>query len=425
MRYEKEEENLFNNIDIELDEGEGLFIHGPTGSGKTSLLKILSGIIPHVQSAIFDGKIFWNGDEITFNQYKRAVSMCFQKPEDQFIFNKTNKELYYNASDRMDNRVDELVEHFGIRDLLKKSVKDLSSGQRKIISLIVAFSANSQVLLLDEPTAHLDEDYRKMVWNYLEENHSDKIIAIGGHDEESKKYCNKFLQYDHDSRNWKKLDSRENFKGKNIEINGELLSGRGPKEKLIDIEDVSYRYPDDTLAIQNLSLGIRKGDIIGIFGGNGSGKTTLVDLIGGRKNPSRGTVERYKDYEISLVMQESEKQLFTDTVEKELKFGVDEKRYNEEVIENLLKKSGLYKRKDFHPYFLSRGEKQILLILSSILHRPDILILDEPFTGLNNKMIERTVGILDEFYQKYGFSIVFTSQEDNTLKNVVRKSVYI
>ena len=166
---------------------------------------------------------------------------------------------------------------------------------------------------------------------------------------------------------------------------------------IIELQNISFEF-SNTFQITNISAKIRKGEILAITGENGSGKTTLLKLIIGLLKPKTGEIYlnekilnslswEEKTRNIGVVFQDSDKQFFEDNtlneillVSKNLSKEISKTELDKSILE-----SGLSNLVNFNPFSLSHGEKKRLAFLSAIQHNPEILILDEITSGLDNK----------------------------------------
>jgi energy-coupling factor transporter ATP-binding protein EcfA2 len=425
VSYDPSSLGEIKNININLKKGDILGIAGKTGCGKTTVLKIISGIIPYLKNVEISSSIEIDGKMQSEDLIKK-ISFSFQDPEEQFLFNILEKEVFFGLKDTEKKYAKRLIHNFSMENLLKKSVKDLSTGQRKILSLIMALSKNKKIKIFDEPTANLDEENIKKFFTELQKIKKDCIIVISSHDLDTLKKCNKFLIFNENKKEWKTTSKQKDveevlkrsFK-ESIKTNSDI------KNNLISISNIDFEFQDGTKALSNFSLEINRGDIIGITGKNGSGKTTLINLILNKYKPTNGNIIFSNKYHIACIMQEPQKQLFTESVLKEL--IVPDKKDKEKIsmAHSILRKFKLENKKDSHPLFLSRGEKQLVLLSAVLLSKPDIILFDEPFTGLDNKSIEMTIKLLKTFYYDYFPIIIITDQNDKLLKRVINKQIIL
>lgn len=184
---------------------------------------------------------------------------------------------------------------------------------------------------------------------------------------------------------------------------------------VIDVEDIHFAYPESKEILKGISLSVKQGDFISLVGQNGSGKTTLAKHFNGLLRPNKGKVfilgEDTKNSSIAELsrnvghlFQNPENQIFEETVFTEIAFGPRNLNLPEEEIEarvdKVLKTTRLSRYRDAHPLSLSGGEKQRLALASVVVMEPQILVLDEPTTGLDLLSINGILEIVKELHKK-------------------------
>ncbi len=400
-----EKELLMENFSLKLKKGDLLVLIGSTGCGKTTLLKAISGLIPEIQESIFSGKITY-GKEEDLNNLRKHISFAFQEPENQFILSTLEHELFFSISRNKQFLADNLLKYFHVENLKSKSLKDLSTGQRKILSIISVLAQDKDIILLDEPTSNLDNEHRKRLVSHLKLISPNKIIVLCTHDDKLFRIGNKIISYNNGK--WIKGNIPEKIK---------LVKFKEKKSRndLIRFRNVHKTYSDRTIALKDINFNIKKGQIFGIFGPNGSGKTTLLNIITNNIKKSKGNINlNFKS--CAMIMQEPEKQLFANSVLEELNF---ESNFTKKELLRVLTRINLEHKKEEHPFFLSRGQKQLLLIASTLMKKPELLIIDEPFAGLDSQSIKNIMIFIKEYYETENTTIIFSDQEDYILKDVV------
>jgi cobalt/nickel transport system ATP-binding protein len=184
-------------------------------------------------------------------------------------------------------------------------------------------------------------------------------------------------------------------------------------EIIIDLKGVSFLYHGNQSqrpVLDNLSLQISRGDRVGLIGPNGSGKTTLFHLLMGLLRPTQGEIvvfgkkrQEEKDFrevreKIGLLFQDSDDQLFCPTVAEDVAFGpLNLGRSQQEALEitrQVLARLGLEEFENRLTYKLSGGEKRLISLATVLAMQPEVLVLDEPTTGLDEDTVERLVQIL-------------------------------
>ena len=184
-------------------------------------------------------------------------------------------------------------------------------------------------------------------------------------------------------------------------------------EVIIDLKGVSFGYRGNQSqrpVLDNLSLQVNRGDRVGLIGPNGSGKTTLFHLLMGLLRPTQGDIvvfgkkrQEEKDFrevreKIGLLFQDSDDQLFCPTVAEDVAFGpLNLGRSQEEALKitrQVLARLGLEEFENRLTYKLSGGEKRLISLATVLAMQPEVLVLDEPTTGLDEDTVERLVQIL-------------------------------
>ena len=184
-------------------------------------------------------------------------------------------------------------------------------------------------------------------------------------------------------------------------------------EPILQLENVSYAYPDGPLAVNNLSVSIQKGERIAVLGRNGAGKSTFFLPCNGILEPDHGKVycdgkavsRKKKDLlelhrRVGIVFQEAENQILAVTVEGEVSFGpinlglpMDAVQRRTEAASEAM---GLEEYADRSPQYLSGGEKKRVTIADILAMVPDVILLDEPTASLDPENAARLEQILDE-----------------------------
>lgn len=180
----------------------------------------------------------------------------------------------------------------------------------------------------------------------------------------------------------------------------------------LEVRNLSFSYPDGNEAIKDISFTIHHGESVGIVGANGSGKSTLLLLIMGVLFPDKGEV-KVGDVSITkktlamirqrlgMVFQDSDDQLFMNTVFEDVAFGPRNYKLDENEVkirvDEALEVVGISHLKDRAPFKLSGGEKRAAAIASVLSMKPDLLIMDEPTSGLDPKSRRRLINMLKGF----------------------------
>lgn len=177
---------------------------------------------------------------------------------------------------------------------------------------------------------------------------------------------------------------------------------------MIKLKDLSFSYPDG-IVLENVNMEIHKGDSIALLGSNGSGKSTLVKLILGLMEPSQGAITR-QYHTIAYVPQQGlEDVLFPVSVNELLKFRLAKSKGSQQRIHDALKRVGMQDHGKKLIKQLSGGQRQRVLIARELLVQPDILILDEPTTGLDQESITKLYALLKGLNENENMTIILVT----------------
>lgn len=195
--------------------------------------------------------------------------------------------------------------------------------------------------------------------------------------------------------------------------------------KIIEIDNLKYTYTDGTVALKNLSIDIQQGKRVAILGANGSGKSTLLQHFNGLIIPQEGSirikginVEKNNVQEIrkivGLVFDNPDDQLFSTTVYDDIAFGPRNLKYNEVKVEEVVKKAmeltNINELKDKQPFNISLGQKKKVAIAGVLAMDAEVLVFDEPFSGLDPQSLEQFLSIISTLHEM-GRTIIITTHD--------------
>jgi energy-coupling factor transport system ATP-binding protein len=212
-----------------------------------------------------------------------------------------------------------------------------------------------------------------------------------------------------------------------------------PVAPVIEVQDLRFSYPDGTEAICGVNLNIHTGDFVGIIGQNGSGKTTLVKHFNGLLKPTSGQVLidgvdtqdvtiAQLSQDIGYVFQNPDHMICCDTVEKEVAFGNKNVKMPEDEIAQRSQKAmealGLVERKNEHPLFLSKGERQRVAVASILAMQPKVFIIDEPTTGQDHRQSRQMMEMVKQFHAE-GHTVVVISHDMRLIAEYCKRVVVL
>ena len=417
--YEQADTPSLKNINLSVKTGECVLLCGKSGCGKTTLIRLLCGMLPDFYNGAFTGSVSVKGiDPVTAPMYEiaKTVGTVFQNPRTQFYTVNTTSEIAFGCENfgmepkLIRDRVYETADALHINSLLDRNIFQLSGGEKQKIAFASIYAVNPDIYVLDEPSSNLDNhainELRSML-QFLKAH--GKTIVIAEHRIRYLKELADRAVYMKEGQiekeyTMQELDSMSIAERMETGIRPVSLGGFSSiiKEQSessgdiggnasIQMKDVCFSYTkykgQPSLTIPEACF--PAGTVIAVTGNNGAGKSTLVSVVGGLLKNKKGTVKLNGNIQSAkerlfvsyMVMQEVNHQLFTDSVKEEIVLGV--KNPDEGALNAVLTKMDIERLKDRHPMTLSGGQKQRVAIAAAVFCKKKILIFDEPTSGLD------------------------------------------
>lgn len=460
--YEEAGRPSIREVNARADRGTLLVVTGKSGCGKTTLSRIINGLVPELYEGRLEGHCLLEGEETTsqpIHLLSRRVGSVFQNPKTQFFTTDVRSELAFPLEnmgvDRegIRERLDQVSELFGIGHLLDRSMFALSGGEKQTVAIASSCMADPDLLLLDEPSSNLDaeaiEALRAILGKlkrlgmtmvviehrlyYLDGLADDFLILQAGRvvDHLTPSAMRNLDKEHREGMGVRALRLDEGPKTATPKEEGGpgLDASRSGQEALLRIRNLTYSYrkgEEKALQVDDLTLSSR--DITGVIGHNGAGKSTFANLLTGLLKPdhdqARFTLdgkpqtakERLADS--YMVFQDVNYQLFCETVGKEILLGARRKDLFDEVasrldLEHLLKR---------HPNTLSGGEKQRVAIAAAILSGKRLVVLDEPTSGLDLLHMNQVTEMI-RYMRSLGVMVVVISHDQEFLEQTCQRFI--
>jgi ABC transport system ATP-binding/permease protein len=452
------EKKLLDNISFYLNTGDKIGVLGINGTGKSTFLKILSSVIDPDSGTLTKSKgltISYLPQNPDFNDDLTIIEQVFKD------FSHKDKELkVYEAKS--------ILNKLGINDFDKK-ISTLSGGEKKRVSIATALIKPSDVLILDEPTNHIDSEMVNWLESYLKKYNgaiimithdryfldriSNKIIEIDngslysynanyskflelkqereamdlGTERKNKSLFRKELEWmqrgprARGTKSKSRIEKFESLKSRSIPVQGEKLeldsmSSRLGK-KTIELKNISKKINDKNL-ITDFNHIILKNSRIGIIGPNGCGKSTLLKIINQILTPDSGELVVGETVNIGYFSQEC------DEMDENMRVIDYIKNVSNAIVtpEKTLTASQMLEKFLFPPDLqwniikkLSGGEKKRLFLLKILMGTPNILLLDEP----TNDLDIQTLTILEDYLETFQGAVIAVSHDRYFLDKVV------
>lgn len=351
--YPSRSEPTLKGINAQIERGEFILLTGPTGCGKSTLLRILNGLIPHASSGVLAGNVTVNGINLanqSLSETCQHVGLLFQNPDDQCFCATVEDEVAFGLENlgvpplQIDVQIDAALSQVKLSGFRERPVSTLSGGEKQRVALACLCAMQPRVLLLDEPTSHLDPKGTLGILEVIRQlNSEDEItVVIATHRvAEIAPLCNRVWLMNRgelilDSRIEQAFSNLTSYRNLGVEVpdlaeaseqlglpdrpltidkatqvflstnrfpskfastpdpsdlTGRDRSYESPCTPLVSVENLTFQYPRAaTPALNDISFDISEGEVIAIMGENGSGKTTLLLSILGLLRPTTGRI---------------------------------------------------------------------------------------------------------------------------------------
>lgn len=478
LLYPQSATTVIDDLSFEIEEGELVLVMGHTGSGKSSLLRLINGLVPHHTGGILAGEITVDGIStrtVRPGALSGIVGIVGQNPINSFVADTVEEEIAFGMEslnfdgELMRKRVEEALDQVGLAQLRNRNIATLSGGEQQRVAIAAALVMHPKVLILDEPTSALDPIAAEEILSLLQRlvhdlsvtviiaehrlerviGYVDRILLIEGGGESSLGLPQEILSRSNLVPPLVKLARSLNLGEIGIntrevrratsELRQQLPDFHraeiAPGAIVISVSDVSHSYDADP-ALQQLDLNLHAGEITALMGRNGAGKSTLIKAITGLIAPKIGTVKlngvaireidsRERSHRIGYIPQEPGDILYLTSVREECSRSDRDKNLSPgqtlQYLLDLLPTISV----DAHPRDLSEGERLTLVLAIVLVSKPELIILDEPTRGLDYEAKGKLVSILRELAQAHNAAILLSTHDVELVAEVADRTIFI
>lgn len=486
---------VLRDVDLKIPEGQFVAVLGHNGCGKSTLAKHFNAILTPTEGKVtvcgFD-----TSDEERIYDIRQSVGMVFQNPDNQIVATIVEEDVAFAPENlgvepkEIRRRVDEALKQVDMYEFREHAPHQLSGGQKQRVAIAGIIAMQPRCIVMDEPTAMLDPKGRRevmktikrlngemgitviLITHYMDEAaQADRVVVMDGGriimDDAPRKIfaqSKRLREVGLDVPQVTELCCVLREKG--VKISNEVIfedecaeaisslplksktcetaktdaseTNQPEAEMIAKLDKVTYKYsigtPFEKTAVDSVSLGIEKGEFVGIIGHTGSGKSTLIQHLNGLVKPTEGTVfingrdihakgEKLRDvrFKVGLVFQYSEHQLFEETVAKDIGYGPKNMGLSDEEIAAAVAKAaesmGITHLLEKSPFELSGGQQRRVALAGVLAMDPEILILDEPAAGLDPKGRDKILGLIKQYHEGSGKTILLVS---HSMEDIVK-----
>ena len=421
FKYDGAKENVLENINLTVEYGETVLLSGVSGEGKSTLLSIINGVIPFVNSGEFSGSVEIDGKDVTklkISERSKLIGTVLQNADEQIIYDLVNEEIAFGcenlniASEEIDRRIERFTTLMQIEKNAK--TKTLSGGQKQRLITASTLAMEQKIIILDEPLANLDTHTAHILLKALRNlaNSGYAVLIVEHRLDVVKNYIDKVMR----------IENKQLFTSTDInDLNSGIKTiphadGSLPGEVLIKGKKLFFAAGDRNI-IDGLDIEIRAGERIVLLGENGCGKTTLMRMLARLNKPNDGalsqTITKSKKAnskwfsKVGYVYQNPTYQLFMPTLLSEISF----KAKSEEIARKMINAFGLSGLEQRHPQSLSEGQKRRASIAAVCASEPTVLFLDEPTVGQDYENLCKTVETVNKINKNLGTAIVTVTHD--------------
>ncbi len=417
------------DVSLAVRAGEFICLTGDSGCGKTTLLLAIKGLL---RGGRLTGEIAIAappGDD----EWSLPAGLVFQNAESQILCTTVAEEVAFGPENLcapawvIADRIREALRQVGLDDCEPRNVERFSAGQKQRLTIASVLSMHPSLLLLDEPTSQLDLQGKRDLCSLLA-GLKGKGFTI--------------VMAEHDPRPFAAVIDRylPMEKGR-VGAATEAMPAPGryaPKDALnlppaapgeaaavIVVRDLGLSYPETGEVFSEVNLRVGRGERVHLFGSNGEGKSSLLRSLAGLEQPGSGTVEiagmarprpEQLPGKVGVLFQNPSRQLFAESVQEEVAFSLRRlgrsKSETELEVAQALSLCGIEHLAERAPLTLSFGEQHRVALAAVLAPKPAVLLLDEPFAGLDFPQRLSLLEILGAMPGRYGTTIVIASHDE-------------
>ena len=434
FQYENSEKGALHDVSLTVEPGECILLCGESGCGKTTITRLLNGLIPHFYEGTLNGMVEVCGLKIQEEELytiAEKVGSVFQNPRSQFFCLDTTSEVAFGCEnmglpeDEIKQRIAKVTRELKMENLMGRNIFKLSGGEKQRVACASVSAMQPEIFVLDEPTSNLDLDaIEELKQTLLFWKKQGKTIVIAEHRLYwLKDICDRVIYMEEgqvvSDLPMKTFVTFSEDRIKAMGLRGLSLSQPEFPEKpeksgkTITFKNYHFNYEKEEV-LHMSDVTVPAESIIAVTGHNGAGKSTFLRCLCGLEKKFKGHTVldganlsgRQMLKNCYMVMQDVNHQLFCETVEEEIQLGMAEEKADK--VSDLLRELDLAGFRERHPMSLSGGQKQRVAIASAVLAEKSVLIFDEPTSGLDYKHMRQTAGLFQRLKERKKTMFIIT-----------------
>lgn len=480
FEYPNAERPVLHGFDWEIGESELVLLAGESGSGKSTILRCLNGLVPHFSGGMFGGRVLVHGEDtrmLPTRALARSVGFVFQDPAAHSVSTTVEDEIAFGMEQlgvpvaAMRRRVEEALDLTGTERIRKRAIGTLSGGERQRVAIAAAMAMQPRILALDEPTSQLDpagaEDVLHAIRQLNEELGITVVLAeqrlervagfadrmrllrsdagdLEGHPTEVLRRCDPRLDPPvallGRLGGWEPLpltvkDARRMVVQTGFEPASSPVDPERPDTApAIVLDRVRIGYGASPV-LEDVSFDVRPGELVALMGRNGSGKSTLLRALMGLHKLDRGMARiagldpasgrpQVIGRKVGFLPQRAASLLFHETVEADIVSVLESRGASRSGLEALLDRFALGALRSRSPLDLSAGEQERVALAVALAGDPAVALLDEPTRGMDgirkHELAELFVQLRDS-----GVAIVMATHDVELVAQVATRVVLL
>jgi energy-coupling factor transporter ATP-binding protein EcfA2 len=476
--YPTSTQTILEGLTFSIEEGEMVLVIGSTGTGKSSLLRLINGLVPHHTGGILAGDVTVDGISTQLvrpGELAHLIGIVGQNPSSGFVTDTVEEELVFSmeslnvAPDVMRKRVEEILDLLALAPLRNRAISTLSGGEQQRLAIGSALVMHPKILVLDEPTSALDPIAAEEVLSIIHRLVHDLSLTVVIAEHRLERvigFADRIIHIEGDGQ--AEIDIPENILKKSdiappivhlsraLDLDQIGLSVREVRRmtedvrrdgrdnpqalkletaKAISIKGLSISYGSHQ-ALKEIDSIVFEGEIVALMGRNGAGKSSLLQSIVGVKAIDRGEISIFDHQPMSLkgatrratvgyIPQEPSDLLYAQSVAQECSqadrdngiAGGSTFALLQDLVPSISEKN--------HPRDLSEGQRLALALAVVLSAKPRALILDEPTRGLDYQSKSLLIQILKKFAAQPGKCVVIATHDVELVAELADRVIFL